>query len=338
MYSALRPLLFRLDAERAHRWTLKLLSAAHQLGVLQLALPNAGSGPGSGAVELMGLTFPNRVGLAAGYDKNAACVDALGTLGFGFIEVGTVTPKPQPGNARPRIFRIREAQAVVNRMGFPNEGVAALCAHLRLRRFRGVCGVNIGKNAATPLEQAEADYIACLRAVYPYADYVAVNVSSPNTAGLRELEREARLAPLLESLLETRSQLTQEHGRRVPLLVKLSPDLSDEELAATAAVIGKLKLEGVIATNTTIRRPSVADLPHAREAGGLSGAPLLELTMAAVRRLRTELGAEVPIIGVGGIGSAADALQMRAAGADLVQVYTGLVYRGPRLVRELSQL
>ncbi len=338
MYSTLRPLLFRLDAERAHRWTLKLLSAAHQLGILQLMLPHAGSGPGSGAVELMGLTFPNRVGLAAGYDKNAACVDALGMLGFGFIEVGTVTPRPQPGNARPRIFRIPEAQAVVNRMGFPNEGVAALCARLRLRRFRGVCGVNIGKNAATPLEQAQADYAACLRAVYPYADYVAVNVSSPNTAGLRELQREGRLAPLLESLLETRSQLAQEHGRHVPLLVKLSPDLSDEELAATAAVIGKLRVEGVIATNTTIRRPSVPDRDGAREAGGLSGAPLLELAVAAVRKLRAELGAEVPIIGVGGIGSAPDALQMRAAGADLVQVYTGLVYRGPRLVRELSEL
>lgn len=338
MYSALRPMLFRLDAERAHRWTLKLLSAAHQLGVLQLLLPRAGSGPGSGAVELMGLKFPNRVGLAAGYDKNAACVDALGMLGFGFIEVGTVTPRAQPGNARPRIFRIREAQAVVNRMGFPNDGVATLCAHLRLRRFRGVCGVNIGKNAATPLEQAGADYAACLRAVYPYADYVAVNVSSPNTVGLRELQSEARLAPLLESLLENRSRLAQEHGRHVPLLVKLSPDLSDEELAATAAVIGKLEIEGVIATNTTTRRPRVADLPHAREAGGLSGAPLLELAMAAVRRLRAALGARVSIIGVGGIGSAADAVQMRAAGADLVQLYTGLVYRGPRLVRELSEL
>lgn len=348
MYSVLRPLLFRLDAERAHGWTLRLLNAAHQLGILQLALPGAGAGAGAGSgaatgagsspVRLMGLTFPNRVGLAAGYDKNATCIDALGMLGFGFIEVGTVTPKPQPGNARPRIFRIREAQAVINRMGFPNEGVAALCARLRLRRFRGVCGVNIGKNAGTPLEQAEADYAACLQAVYPYADYVTVNVSSPNTVGLRELEQEGRLARLLESLLETRARLVREHSRRVPLLVKLSPDLSDEALAATAAVVGKLGIDGVVATNTTIQRPRVAGLPGAGEAGGLSGAPLLELATATVRKLRGHLGAGVPIIGVGGIASAACARQMLAAGADLMQIYTGLVYRGPRLVRELCQL
>ncbi len=334
MYSALLRLLFRLDAERAHGWTLKLLSAAHQLGVLQLAMPRAQTSP----VELMGLTFPNRVGLAAGYDKNAVCIDALGMLGFGFIEVGTVTPRPQPGNARPRIFRIREAQAVINRMGFPNEGVATVCARLRLRRFRGVCGVNIGKNAATPLEQADADYVACLRAVYPYADYVAVNVSSPNTAGLRELEQGTRLAALLERLLESRSRLVTEHGRRVPLLVKLSPDLSDEQLASTAAIIGKLGIDGVIATNTTIRRPLVANLPSAAEAGGLSGAPLLELATETVRRLRAQLGARVPIIGVGGVASVDCARRMLAAGADLVQLYTGLVYRGPRLVREISQL
>lgn len=334
MYSALRPVLFRLDAERAHRWTLRLLNAAHLLGVLQLTMPRAASDP----VRLMGLTFPNRVGLAAGYDKNAVCVDALGMLGFGFIEVGTVTPKPQPGRPRPRLFRIPEAQAVINRMGFPNEGVAALCARLRLRRFRGICGVNIGKNAATPLEQAEADYAACLRAVHPYADYVAVNVSSPNTAGLRELEHEARLARLLESLLETRSALARDDGRQVPLLVKLSPDLSDEELAATAGVIGRLRIDGVIATNTTVRRPRVTGLPCSEEEGGLSGAPLLELATATVRKLRGHLGGGVPIIGVGGIGSVACARRMLEAGADLLQLYTGLVYRGPRLVHELSRL
>jgi len=334
MYSALLPFVSRLDAEQAHRWTLRLLNAAYQLGVLQL-LPH---GPRTAPIELMGLSFANRVGLAAGFDKNAVSVDALGMLGFGFIEVGTVTPNAQTGNPRPRVFRLREAEAVINRMGFPNEGVAAVCARLRLRRFGGVCGVNIGKNAATPLERAPEDYAACLTAVYPYADYVALNVSSPNTVGLRELQSEARLRPLIETVLESRSRLTAEHGRRVPLLVKLSPDLSDEELRATASVIADLKVDGVIATNTTVRRPGVAGLPHADEAGGLSGSPLFETALATVRKLRAQLGATMPIIGVGGIHSAQHAREMLAAGADLLQLYTGFVYRGPRIVRELRRL
>ncbi len=335
MYArTLQPLLLRLDAERAHALTLKLLTTAHQLGVLQIAVPQPILHP----VELMGLRFPNRVGLAAGFDKNAACVDALGMLGFGFLEVGTVTPRPQRGNPRPRIFRIRDAQAVINRMGFPNEGVAALCARLRMRRFAGILGVNIGKNAATPLEEANADYTACLRAVYPYADYVAVNVSSPNTPGLRELQREAQLRPLLEVLLRARVQLAQEHGRRVPLLVKLSPDMSDAELSSAAGIIGALGIDGVIATNTTLQRPGVEALEIARQAGGLSGAPLRALATATVRKLRNELGAQVAIIGVGGIHSAASARDMLEAGADLLQVYTGLVYAGPQLIRELSQV
>jgi len=334
MYRALRPLLFRLDPEQAHALTLRLLSAAHALGALQRLLPRAVSQP----VELLGLRFPNRVGLAAGFDKNGACIDALGMLGFGFLELGTVTPKPQPGNPRPRIFRLPEAQALINRMGFPNEGVAALCARLPMRRYAGICGVNIGKNAATPLEQAEADYAACLSAVYPHADYVAVNVSSPNTAGLRELQREGQLRALLESLLRLRSRLATEHGRRVPLLVKLAPDLSEAELASAAAAIKELHIDGVIATNTTLSRPGLEGLPAAREAGGLSGAPLLSLSTAAVRRLRAQLGAGVAIIGVGGIHSSESAREMLVAGADLLQVYTGLVYRGPRLVRELSQV
>jgi dihydroorotate dehydrogenase len=334
MYRALQPLLLRLDAERAHALTLKLLRASHRLGVLQWMQPQAVSRP----IELMGLKFPNRVGLAAGFDKNAACVDALATLGFGFLELGTVTLRPQPGNPRPRIFRIPEAQAVINRMGFPNEGAAALCARLRMRRFGGICGVNIGKNAATPLEQAEADYVACLSTVYPYADYVAVNVSSPNTAGLRELQREGQLRALLESLLRARSRLSVEHGRRVPLLVKLSPDLTEEELSSAAAVITELHIDGVIATNSTLARPGLEQIPAARETGGLSGAPLLALATATVRNLRARLGARVAIIGVGGIHSADSARQMLAAGADLLQLYTGLVYRGPRLVSELAQV
>jgi dihydroorotate dehydrogenase len=334
MYRVLQRLLLKLDAERAHAVTLRLLKAAHRLGVLNWSVPAAVSRP----VELMGLSFSNRVGLAAGFDKNAACVDALGALGFGFLELGTVTPRAQAGNPRPRIFRIPEAQAVINRMGFPNDGVAALCARLRMRRFKGICGVNIGKNAATPLEHAEADYAACLGAVYPYADYVAVNVSSPNTAGLRELQREGQLRALLESLLRLRSRLAVEHGRRVPLLVKLSPDLSDQQLASAAAIIGELHIDGVIATNTTIARPGLEQAPVARESGGLSGAPLLALATAAVRKLRAQLGSRVAIIGVGGIHSAASAREMLAAGADLLQLYTGLVYGGPQLVSELAQV
>jgi len=333
MYALLRPLLFRLDAERAHVWTLRLLNAAHLLGVLQLIARPEPRAP----VKLMGLEFPNRLGLAAGFDKNAVCVDAIGALGFGFVEVGTVTPRPQPGNPRPRVFRLPQAQAIINRMGFPNEGVAATCSRLRLRRFRGVCGVNIGKNAATPLEEAASDYATCLEAVYPYADYIALNLSSPNTAGLRELQSEVRLPPLLDSLLGLRARLAQEQHRRVPLLAKLSPDLDDEALGATARVIAAAGIDGVIATNTTTRRPAVAGLAHAAEGGGLSGAPLLPLATRTVRALRAELPSGMLLIGVGGIASAADAREMLAAGADLIQLYTGLVYRGPGLVRELVQ-
>lgn len=332
MYALVQPLLMRLDPERAHGTTLALLNAAHALGLL--AQPRPDGEP----VRLMGLEFANRVGLAAGFDKNGVCIDALGRLGFGFVEVGTVTPRAQAGNPRPRVFRLRDARAVINRMGFPNEGVEALAARLRARRFSGICGVNIGKNAATPLEQAGSDYAACLQAVYAYADYVTVNISSPNTSGLRELQREARLAPLLASLLELRGRLATEHGRHVPLLVKLAPDLSDEELTATAGVIGALGIEGVIATNTTTRRPGVEGMRGAAEAGGLSGAPLFELSLGVVERLRSLLGARAVIIGVGGIGSAERGRRMLAAGADLVQVYTGLVYEGPRLVRALARL
>lgn len=332
MYAVLQPLLMRLDPERAHGVTLSLLRSAHQLGVLRSAETRRAP------VRLLGLEFANRVGLAAGFDKNGLCIDALGQLGFGFIEVGTVTPQPQPGNPRPRVFRLPEARAVVNRMGFPNEGVAPLVARLRLRRYRGVCGVNIGKNAATPLDEAGGDYATCLKAVYAYADYVTLNISSPNTAGLRELQRESRLAPLLESLLELRARLAAEHRRHVPLLVKLSPDLADEELAATASVIGALGIEGVIATNTTTTRPGVAGVENAGEPGGLSGAPLFDLSVAVVRRLRAELGSRIAIIGVGGVGSRQAARAMLDAGADLVQLYTGLVYEGPGLIRELSQL
>src|ERR1700733_7489434 len=331
MYALARALLFALDAEAAHRLTLAGLRAAHRLGLLRLLAAAQPAAP----VELMGLTFANRIGLAAGFDKNAACVDAMGALGFGFVEVGTVTPKGQQGNPKPRVFRLPKVRAVINRMGFPNEGVAAAIAHLRKRCYKGVCGVNIGKNAATPLEEATSDYVTALQAVYEFADYVAINISSPNTQGLRQLQQGEQLRPLLQALLATRAELAERVGWKVPLVVKLSPDLSTEELAVTAQVIGELGLDGVIATNTTLDRAAVAGVPHAQRPGGLSGEPLRERSLAVVRQLRALLGPQMPLIGVGGISSAADAAAMLAAGADLIQVYTGLIYRGPELVREL---
>jgi dihydroorotate dehydrogenase len=333
MYGALRPLLFSLEPERAHELTLTLLRAAGHLGLTGLYPERA---PPC-RVRLMGLEFPNRVGLAAGFDKNAACLDALGALGFGFVEVGTVTPVAQPGNPRPRVFRIPEARALINRMGFPNEGAAAVDKHLAAARYRGVRGINIGKNASTPVERAVDDYAACLEALYPHADYVAINVSSPNTAGLRELQQRDQLEPLLRQLLGVRDRLAHQ-GRRVPLLVKLSPDLDATELDSTATVLAVLGIDGVIATNSTLERAGVAGLRNAEQAGGLSGAPLHARAVATVRRLRARLGADFPIIGVGGITSVAAGRAMLEAGADLLQVYSGLVYEGPRLVRELARL
>jgi dihydroorotate dehydrogenase len=331
MYALARALLFALDAEAAHQLTLSSLRAGQRLGLLKLLAAEQPAKP----IDLMGLIFANRIGLAAGFDKNATCVDAMGALGFGFVEVGTLTPQGQAGNPRPRIFRLPKARAVINRMGFPNEGVAAAVTRLRRRRYRGVCGVNIGKNAATPLEQATSDYVAALRAVYECADYVAINISSPNTQGLRQLQEGEPLRALLQALLEVRAELAERLGWRVPLVVKLSPDLSAQELAASAQVIRELQLDGVIATNTTLDRVAVAGLAHAERAGGLSGEPLRERSLGVVRQLRELLGPDMPLIGVGGVSSAADAAAMFAAGADLIQVYTGLIYRGPGLVREL---
>jgi dihydroorotate dehydrogenase len=331
MYALARALLFALDAEAAHRLTLTGLRAAHRVGLLRLLAAAQPAQP----VEVMGLSFANRIGLAAGFDKNAACVDAMGALGFGFVEVGTVTPQGQQGNPKPRVFRLPKVRGVINRMGFPNEGVTAAIAQLRKRTYTGVCGVNIGKNAATPLDQATSDYVAALQAVYEYADYVTINISSPNTQGLRQLQEGEQLRPLLQALLATRAELAQRIGWRVPLVVKLSPDLSSDELAGTAQVIRELELDGVIATNTTLDRTAVAAVPQAQRPGGLSGEPLRARSLAVVRQLRALLGPQMPLIGVGGISSAADAAAMLSAGADLIQVYTGLIYRGPGLVREL---
>jgi dihydroorotate dehydrogenase len=331
LYRAVRPLLFQLDAERAHGLTLSSLRTLASLRLLNAARPLGSGEP----VRLMGLSFPNRVGLAAGFDKNGVCIDGLGALGFGFLEIGTVTPRAQPGNTRPRVFRLPAVSGVINRMGFPNEGVEAAVARIQRRRYTGICGVNIGKNAATPIERAADDYVMCLRTVYDHADYVTINISSPNTAGLRQLQVGAMLEPLLQSLLETREKLRARAGRLVPLLVKLSPDMTDDDLADTAEVLKALRIDGVIATNTTTQRPGLGGMRHGGETGGLSGAPLHSLSVATITMLRRLLGPNFPIVGAGGICSAADASETLAAGANLIQIYTGLVYRGPVLVREL---
>lgn len=328
IYRILRPLFFALPPETAHAAALAGLEAAWRAGLLR---PPTGGAP----VEVMGLRFPNRVGLAAGMDKDARHVDAWGGLGFGCVEVGTVTPHPQTGNPRPRLFRLPKAGALINRMGFNNEGASAASARLARRKFRGIVGVNIGKNAATPAERATEDYLAAMRAVYGVADYIAVNISSPNTAGLRDLQSGAALDALLDALQSERGQLAAVHGKSVPLAVKLAPDLGDAELAAAAEAIAKHDVSAVIATNTTTDRAVVQGLPHADEKGGLSGAPLREVSTRMISELRYLLPAKIAIIGVGGIFGAEDARAKLRAGADLVQVYTGLVYRGPGLVREL---
>lgn len=331
MYSLAKPLLFSMDAERAHAATLCALERAYRSGAAGLlAKP-----PAPMPVKLLGLTFPNPVGLAAGLDKNGAHIDALLALGFGFVEVGTVTPRPQPGNPKPRMFRLPRHQAVINRLGFNNEGVDALVRNVgRARRKGGLLGINIGRNKDTPNEFAEGDYLQCLEKVYPLADYVTVNISSPNTAGLRELQEEQALRRLVGTLREAQERLGARHGKRVPMLVKIAPDLSNDDVDAAGRVLSDLQVDGVIATNTTVSRAGVEADPHAREAGGLSGAPLMEPSTAVLRRLRSRLPEAIPMIGVGGIMGGPDAAKKMAAGASLVQLYTGLVYRGPGLVAE----
>jgi dihydroorotate dehydrogenase len=331
LYRLIRRALFATPPEAAHS-----LALAAARALLHRPFGNR-STPDEARIELMGLTFPNRVGLAAGFDKNAVAVDGLFALGFGHIEVGTVTPRPQGGNPLPRLFRVPQRCALINRMGFPNDGAERIAARVRARRGHQILGVNIGKNAVTPVDRAVDDYIACLRAVHAVSDYITVNVSSPNTIGLRNLQETQNLAPLLTALLDEARQLEKTHSRRIPLLVKLAPDLTADELRNIAAMLGSLPLGGVIATNTTVSHAGVAGLQHAAESGGLSGAPLHSRSLEVVRTLRRELGAAMTIIGVGGIMSAADANAMRDAGADLIQIYTGLIYRGPRLVKELTR-
>ena len=336
-YALARPFLFGLDPERAHDLTLDAIAGFQGTPLQCLWQQTRVSDP----VTLAGLKFPNRIGLAAGLDKNGRCIDGLGALGFGFIEVGTVTPKSQPGNPKPRLFRLPGQEALINRLGFNNQGLAAFVANVkRARSFRaagGIVGLNIGKNAATPIENAASDYLLGLDGVYPHADYVTVNISSPNTQNLRALQSDAALDALLGALQQRKQQLAIRHRRNVPIFVKIAPDLDDARIKLIAATLKHKGIDGVIATNTTISREAVKGLAHADEAGGLSGRPVFEASNRVISMLRAELGAAYPIIGVGGVMSGADARAKRAAGADLVQVYTGLIYRGPGLVSEAAR-
>ncbi|MFT4195590.1 quinone-dependent dihydroorotate dehydrogenase [Ottowia sp.] len=343
-YPLARPFLFSLDPEEAHERTIELL-ARFGGTPLQRAWCSARV---DDPIELAGLRLPNRVGLAAGLDKNARAIDGLGAMGFGFVEVGTVTPLAQPGNPRPRMFRLPQADALINRMGFNNDGLAAFVANVKNSRFnsilrtsggrqRMILGLNIGKNAATPIERATDDYLACLAGVYPHADYVTVNISSPNTKNLRDLQGDAALDALLAALKSRQAELADQHARRVPLFLKIAPDLDESQVQAIADALRRHAIEGVIATNTTLARDAVKGLPHADEAGGLSGAPVREASSRVVRQLRAALGAGFPIIGVGGILSGADAVAKIEAGADAVQIYTGLIYKGPALVQEAAR-
>lgn len=334
-YPLARAALFSLDAETAHELTLRRLQQAYDCRHTRRLFP----APQHRSTQLMGLTLRNRVGLAAGLDKNGAHIDALGALGFGFVEVGTVTPRPQDGNPKPRLFRLPRADSLINRFGFNNRGLEAFIANVQRSHFRregGILGLNIGKNALTPIEHAVDDYLTCLDGVYPHADYVTVNISSPNTANLRDLQGGDELTTLLHALQKRREALADQHGRRVPMVVKIAPDLSTDQVDAIAGLLLRHDMDGVIATNTTLDRTAVKGLPHADEAGGLSGPPVHELSLKVIRRLREQLGPQTAIIGVGGIQSAQQAREKVQAGADAVQLYTGLIYKGPALIGECA--
>ena len=337
LYALARPLLFSLDPESAHNLTLPSLKCAAACGLTSLV-----GKPKADPRTVMGITFPNPVGLAAGLDKDGAYIDGLAALGFGSIEIGTVTPRAQPGNPKPRMFRLPQANAIINRMGFNNGGVDAFVANVQTSAFyqdkRGVLGLNIGKNADTPIERAADDYLHCLQKVYPYASYVTVNISSPNTKNLRQLQGGSELDALLTQLKAEQQRLADKHKRYVPIALKIAPDVDIEQVKTIAAALMQHKMDAVIATNTTITRDAVKNLPHAEEAGGLSGAPVFELSNKVIRALKAELGNALPIIGVGGILSGSDAKAKIDAGASLVQLYTGLIYRGPGLVKECAEV
>ena len=336
LYPLARAFLFKMDPEAAHDLTLNQL-AQTQNTVLDIAYRQPWI---ADPIQLAGLSFPNRVGMAAGLDKNARCIDGLGAMGFGFVEVGTVTPLAQPGNDKPRMFRLPEAKALINRLGFNNQGLDAFVSNVKKSQFRSqgrLLGLNIGKNAATPIERATDDYLIGLSGVYEHADYVTVNISSPNTKNLRSLQTDEALDQLLSALNERKMALADKHQKRVPVFLKIAPDLDDEQIAVIAASLIKHQMDGVIATNTTLSRDAVKGMQHGDEAGGLSGAPVLAGSNRVIRLLRQHLGAQFPIIGVGGILSAYDAVSKIEAGADVVQIYTGLIYKGPALVHEVAK-
>ncbi|NSL55188.1 quinone-dependent dihydroorotate dehydrogenase [Uliginosibacterium aquaticum] len=327
LYALARPFLFSLDPECAHDFSL--------WGMRNFGgwMPSASLAQAE-SIEVMGIRFPNRVGLAAGLDKNGDAIDALSSFGFGHLEIGTVTPRAQPGNPKPRMFRIPEQRAIINRMGFNNEGVDNLIAHVKAARFKGVLGISIGKNFDTPIEHAADDYLACLDKVYGHASYIAANISSPNTQNLRQLQGESELDSLLARLKQRQTELAQSHGRYVPIALKIAPDVDEAQLTNIADALRRHRIDGVIATNTTLAREAVQGLAHSNEAGGLSGAPLRERSTEVVRSLAAKLAGELPIIGVGGITEGAHALEKLQAGAALVQVYTGFIYGGPKLIAD----
>ncbi len=331
-YCLVKPFVFALDPETAHDLTIGGLAALQKAGLAPAYHP-----PRVAPVTVMGLEFPNRIGLAAGLDKNGEAIDALAGWGFGFVEIGTVTPRPQPGNPKPRLFRLPEAQGIINRMGFNNHGVEALLRNVKAARYRGILGINIGKNFDTPIEKAADDYLACLDKVYAHASYVAVNISSPNTRNLRQLQGESELDALLGALKARQTKLADLHARYVPLALKIAPDLDDAQITGIADALRRHRIDAVIATNTTLSRAGVENLPHGNEAGGLSGAPLFEKSTGVLRRLTLALAGELPVIAAGGITDGTRALAKLEAGAALVQVYSGLIYRGPDLVGECAQ-
>jgi dihydroorotate dehydrogenase len=336
-YALARPFLFGLDPEQAHELTLGSIARLQNTPAQCLWQRPRVADP----ITVAGLKFPNRVGLAAGLDKNGRCIDGLGAMGFGFIEVGTVTPLGQPGNPKPRMFRLPEREALINRLGFNNEGLDSFLANVQrahsFRRAGGIVGLNIGKNAATPIERAADDYLIALAGVYPHADYVTVNISSPNTKNLRALQSDEALDALLGALQGRKAELAQQHGRSVPMFVKIAPDLDEAQVGVIAATLRKNGIDGVIATNTTLARDAVQGLAHAEETGGLSGRPVFEASNRVIAQLRAALGTGYPIVGVGGVLSGEDAVAKLKAGADLVQIYTGLIYKGPALVQAAAQ-